>query len=85
MDGYLGADQLRSFLAVIVFGSFTKAAERVRRHSSNLEIAREPLYLPVAIAHGIKAVAAIEFAGGRRLGLGASRLRFLERPLRRWR
>ena len=31
----LGADQLRSFLAIIVFGSFTKATERVRRHSSN--------------------------------------------------
>jgi hypothetical protein len=48
-----------------------------------LKVAREPLHLPVAIARWVEAAAAIEFWRGGRLGFGAPRLRFGERPPRR--
>ena len=49
----------------------------------SLEVARQPLHLPVAVARGVEAAAAVELGRRIRLGLGAPRLRFGERPSRR--
>jgi len=50
-----------------------------------LEVAREPLHFPIAVARGVESAAAMHFVGRVGLRLRTARLGFRQRPLRRGR
>ena len=81
------APRIREFIAMNDGRQAAQAVEDQRRRAGargQLEIARQTLHLPVPIAHGIGAGAAIELAWASRFG-PPPRCRFLERANSRWR